>query len=75
MFSSCGGERPKVAQDSDLQTVGRGQPDRAASIGQEAETGDQEQERKLVAKVQRKLQLVSNFREQNVNHHLLRNRA
>ena len=52
-------QRSEVAQDADVQAVRRGLSHRAASVRQEAAAGDQDQERQLVAKVQRNLQLVS----------------
>ena len=56
---SCCCERPEDAQDSDLQAVRRGQPDRPPPGGQEETVRDQDQERQLVAKVQRNIPFVS----------------
>ena len=59
-------QRSAVAQDADLQAFCRGLPHRASPVRQEAAAGDQDQERQLVAQVQRNLQLVSTFKRLEV---------
>ena len=61
VFSRCR-QRSEVAQDADVQAFCRGVPDRASPVRQEAAAGDQDQERQLVAQVQRNFQLVSTLR-------------
>ena len=48
-----------MAQDTDVQALRGGEPDRTPFVRQETKAGHQVQERQLVAKVQRNFQLVS----------------
>ena len=58
MFSGSR-ERPEDPEDADLQALRRGQPHRAPPRRQEEEIRNQNQERQLVAQIQRNLPFVS----------------